>query len=1077
MKRILSVLLLSCSISVFSQTGQWTWLQGDTAATPYHVYGTKGVPAESNYPGSRSSPSHWSDSSGNLWLFGGSNSAFSPEGGNLNDLWKYESSSGKWTWVGGDTLVNQTGVYGTKGTASPGNKPGTRSGTVSWSDAAGNLWMFGGSFYTANSSGLLNELWKYNISTGQWTWVSGDKTLNSHGVYETRGVPSATAHPGARANAVTWKDPAGNFWMYGGFGYATVISTGYLNDLWMFDPVLEQWTWVNGENSIERKGIYGVQGVADSANKPSARVGAVGWTDTSGNFWLFGGLGNSATAQFGSGYFNDLWKYNPSKGQWTWINGDSAVEQPGNYGIKGKAASTNKPQSRQYAISWSDNKGTLWMLGGNGYSRFKRGTLNDLWKYVPSTNEWTWMSGDSTTYAGGRYGTQGIADAANTPRATSSAIPWTDSSDNLWLFGSNSTGYDQGGIVNDIWKFSMPAGQWIWISGDTLGKRSGIYGKKGIADPGNRPGTRSNSVSWTDTAGNLWLFGGVGYAPGGEGNLNDLWKYTPSSGQWTWISGDNTILQTGVYGIRGMPSVSNKPGARHSSVCWTDAAGNIWLFGGRGYDELTGYEGAFNDLWKFDILTGQWTWMNGGKVIDAKAVFGIKRMSAGTNIPGSRQAAVGWKDSTGNLWLFGGIGYASDYNDGFLSDIWKYAPSTGEWTWMSGDNTVDQYANFGTKGKAAATNTPGGRQRPVGWTDLSGNFWLFGGDGRVQGGLGRLNDLWKFAPSTGLWTWMTGDSQSSAYGFYGTKGVPAPFNTPGGRSNAVNMTDAAGNFWLFGGQGNAARDGGILNDLWKYTPATGLWTWVSGDNTPNQFSVYGMKGVASPQNKPGARYAGTGWADPSGKIWLFSGSIGYIRNSRFGLLNDFWQYSFNQALPVKPGSFTARKQQQTVLLNWTGFQDQNSSIYIVQRSSDGTLYDSIGVREAVRTTSVAASYLFTDQAPLTGTNFYRLKQPEPDGNFLYSGVQKVVMDKELSYFYIIGNPVQTSLQVKIQLPKTQKLAIQVRDMKGHLLVNQEHIAREGSSLYTIPVDFLATGAYLLSVKANDLSSTKTFLKQ
>ena len=35
--------------------------------------------------------------------------------------------------------------------------------------------------------------------------------------------------------------------------------------------------------------------------------------------------------------------------------------------------------------------------------------------------------------------------------------------------------------------------------------------------------------------------------------------------------------------------------------------------------------------------------------------------------------------------------------------------------------------SYGTQGTPAAGNTPGGRDGGVGWTDNSGNFWLFGG--------------------------------------------------------------------------------------------------------------------------------------------------------------------------------------------------------------------------------------------------------------------------------------------------------------------------------------------------------------
>ena len=212
----------------------------------------------------------------------------------LNDLWKF--SGGEWTWMGGSNLTDQPGVYGTQGTAAPGNVPGARSGAVGWIDKSGNLWLFGGFSYLA---GDLNDLWKY--SGGQWTWVSGSNQAVQPGVYGTQGTAEPGNVPGARGNAVGWTDASGNFWLFGGEGLDSSGTYGFLNDLWRYSA--GQWTWEDGSNLANQPGVYGTQGMAAPGNTPGARPGAVGWTDASGNLWLFGG---------GQIYmYNDLWVYQP----------------------------------------------------------------------------------------------------------------------------------------------------------------------------------------------------------------------------------------------------------------------------------------------------------------------------------------------------------------------------------------------------------------------------------------------------------------------------------------------------------------------------------------------------------------------------------------------------------------------------------------------------------------------------------------------------------------------------------------------------------------------------------------------
>ena len=101
------------------------------------------------------------------------------------------------------------------------------------------------------------------------------------------------------------------------------------------------------------------------------------------------------------------------------------------------------------------------------------------------------------------------------------------------------------------------------------------------------PGARYGSISWTDGSGNLWLFGGYGYdSTAIHGCLNDLWRYDTARS----VDVDERLKhenQVGVYGIKGVPDAANVPGAREGSISWTDATGNLWLFGGYGYGSAT----------------------------------------------------------------------------------------------------------------------------------------------------------------------------------------------------------------------------------------------------------------------------------------------------------------------------------------------------------------------------------------------------------------------------------------------------------------------------------------------------------
>jgi len=420
----------------------------------------------------------------------------------------------------------------------------------------------------------------------------------------------------------------------------------------------------------------------------------------------------------------------------------------------------------------------------------------------PSPQEWTWVSGSDVTNQLGTYGTRGTAAMSNVPGGRGGTADWTDASGNLWLFGGYGLASGSTGFLNDLWKYS--SGEWTWVGGSNVANGTGSYGTQGRASSGNIPGARNVPMSWTDSAGNFWLFAGFGVdSAGTTGQLNDLWKY--SGGEWTWMGGSKLVYQAGTYGTLGMAAPANIPGPRNGSMTWTDAAGNLWLFGGANCT-TNGECEYLSDLWKFN--GSEWTWMGGFNLSDQYGTYGTQGAAAPSNGPGARFFGLSWTDANGNFWLFGGYGFAEN-SIGDLTDLWEF--SEGEWKWMGGPNAAGQSGTYGTQGTAAPGNNPGPRYGAVSWTDAEGSFWLFGGSGMVDGNSGSLNDLWKY--SGGEWTWMGGPEAVNQNGVYGTQGTAAAGNTPGARNFGIGLTDANGNLWLFGGNDN---QGNYLNDLWTY---------------------------------------------------------------------------------------------------------------------------------------------------------------------------------------------------------------------------------------------------------------------
>ena len=431
-------------------------------------------------------------------------------------------------------------------------------------------------------------------------------------------------------------------------------------------PVISK-IWMSGSNTMDAVGVYGTKGTAAATNVPGARQSGASWYDSvGGNLWMFGGAKCAMTC---SAFYNDLWKYNIASGQWTWVNGSNAAGAAGVYGTKGTAAATNVPGARSGAAYWFDGS-NLWLLGGYGFDGSATpvlGHLNDLWKYNLASGQWTWVNGSSVPLASGVYGTKGTAAAANTPGARGSAAYWYDSAGgNLMLFGgygcdntATCTALTQG-YLNDLWKFNIVAGQWTWIDGSNVKNASGVYGTKGTFGAGNYPGARTGASSGVDVNGNVFLFGGWGYdSAGTSGTLNDGWA--DNGGSWIWMSGSNTVGGLGTGATMGTFSTLISPSFRNGAIGVSNGT-TFYMYSGAS---------SLSDLWKYDSLAG-WMWLGTGPTTPNYGTLGVVAL---TNDPGARVSSSSWIDSTGNIWIFGGSYYNTGTATwGSLNDLWKISP-------------------------------------------------------------------------------------------------------------------------------------------------------------------------------------------------------------------------------------------------------------------------------------------------------------------------------------------------------------------------------------------------------------------
>jgi hypothetical protein len=142
-------------------------------------------------------------------------------------------------------------------------------------------------------------------------------------------------------------------------------------------------------------------------------------------------------------------------------------------------------------------------------------------------------------------------------------------------------------------------------------------------------------------------------------------------------------------------------------------------------------------------------------------------------------------------------------------------------------------------------------------------------------------------------------------------------------------------------------------------------------------------------------------------VWGMSWSVADINSTGFGaaisasrsngnLQVDHFRITVysTSTLPIELVEFTATAAGNEVHTNWVTATEQNNDYFVVERTTDGVVFEVIGTVDGSGNSSFAHSYAFTDPDPLEGISYYRLKQVDFNGAFSYSPFAAVTFTRE-----------------------------------------------------------------------------------
>lgn len=248
----------------------------------------------------------------------------------------------------------------------------------------------------------------------------------------------------------------------------------------------------------------------------------------------------------------------------------------------------------------------------------------------------------------------------------------------------------------------------------------------------------------------------------------------------------------------------------------------------------------------------------------------------------------------------------------------------------------------------------------------------------------------------------------------------------------------------------------------KFTAATGAVTGVSGQNIE----------AGSNEGDVVVRFA-----EPVQQVTLAYYNLDGVRNTQGAQGIAIHNISGRAAgiitpLPVTLVSFKGTMQQGAARLNWSTASELDNDKFLVERSQDGKTFKAIGEVKGRGTSSMMQHYTFTDNAPVSGTNYYRLKQVDYDGTFEYS--KTFALQATLAASSVVF-PTLATEEITVKLATIEgQVEVLISDMTGKQLTA---VRNPSERQLVMPVQHLKTGVYFVTVVSSTQKETIRFVKK
>lgn len=208
--------------------------------------------------------------------------------------------------------------------------------------------------------------------------------------------------------------------------------------------------------------------------------------------------------------------------------------------------------------------------------------------------------------------------------------------------------------------------------------------------------------------------------------------------------------------------------------------------------------------------------------------------------------------------------------------------------------------------------------------------------------------------------------------------------------------------------------------------------------------------------------------------WSYTTSVANVPCDNFAgnyRIDDFTVKAAS-VLPVELVSFAGSIQGASVGLHWQTATERSNDFFTVERSAGSRIFSEIGRRHGAGTTAEPQSYQFTDSDPMSGINYYRLRQTDFDGRHTFSHVVAVQTGKT-GGIRIFPSPATEWVKVQPLAAPDEHAVLELFDLAGRLMAS-EIFPAESASL-ELNVAGLPAGLYRLRYVAGQDVHVQSFV--